>query len=269
MGRQATSISVWLDPSVTEWLTLNPDGSFSSYANLQRKPPESGTGHFRSDEEVWQAAEELISRFDPPPGLLRHTLKRRRGITDIIYCNFDVKPYGYWSEAGNCASVSFQASEGAVLHSLVGRGWSHEPPNIRVAEAEARAIAAAGTGRDADGWSYVIKWAKSTPDPKRRGVQKTQRLIYSMYRDDGDGGVLIDTVTGELVGVYTGLAGQDISGGQNYVAKPMNSSSDAPESRQKLPGGWRLSPYLLPAAGLLSLLVAIAVWRARTRVAGS
>jgi hypothetical protein len=269
VGRQTNKISIWLDPSVNEWWTLNLDGSFSAYANYARKPPETGPGHFRTDEEVWQAAEAIVAQFDPPPGLLRHKLKRQRENTDVIYCEFNVKPYGYWSEAGNSASISFQASDGAVLHLIVGRGWNYEPPNIRISEEEARAIASAQTQRDPGGWRYAIKWTTSTPDLERRGVRKTQRLIYSMYREDSDDGVLIDTVTGEVVAALTGLAGKDLPGVQNEAAKPVTSHFDNQESQKEpRPGkGMAASPYFLPAVGLLSILVAIAAWRARNRVA--
>lgn len=161
---------------------------------------QSSSPRFRSDEEAWQAAERLISLFDPPTGLQRHEIRRQSESTDLIHCQFDVKPYGYWSESGNCATVTFRASDGSVKMLLVGRGWTYEAPNIRVTEQQARETAAQRMGVEPSEWQYVIKYAKSTPDLKRCGAQKTQRLVYSLYREANRDGIIIDTVTGEVVG---------------------------------------------------------------------
>lgn len=110
-------IIVSLDGFVS--VRMNLDGSFVMFSNGRRKPPESGSGHFRNDEEAWQRAERIIARLDPPDGLLRESIRRMDESTGEIYCDFDVRPYGYWSEVGNCASVSFQASDGAVLGVIV------------------------------------------------------------------------------------------------------------------------------------------------------
>lgn len=269
VSRREGWIYVFLDPTIDVQVTMENDGTFVSYTDFRRKEPEPGPGRYPTDAEAWRAAEALIARFDPPQGLVRDEIKRQNETVPVIYCFFNERPYGYRSEAGN-TSVCFQKSDGAVLSLIVSKGWSYEPPNIRISEAEAKAIACQRMGGAPPDWDYRISYmagsSPSFPEGIRRlAAQRIARLVYWMVNRTNRDGIIIDTVTGDvLTEMRVGHRGTETGGigsvGAADVPQPARDASGQASSA---------SPWLnrlLIIIGLVAVLVGVGyalIWKRR------
>jgi hypothetical protein len=264
VGRHQTSglIDVFLDGNA--WVTLTSEGKFLGYADMRRKPAESGAGQFATEEEAWRAAEALVAKFDAPEGLVRERIKGGNDPVPVVHCIFETRPNGYPSHHG--ASVSFQRSDGAVLNLIVfPGGWTYEPPNIQISESQAKIIASERMGGAPEDWrGSLVYWAGSSPRHpqaiRQLAEQKIQRLVYSFVRRGDRAGIFIDSVTGDVINQLTGPAEHR----QSQVEQQPNKGVTAPRetAAETADNSRSFIPLAIAVLGLAAIaFVSIRTWR--------
>lgn len=122
---------------------------------------------------------------------------------------FEVRPHGYVALGGNLAMVGFHNASRQIRVVHVSRHWNYEPPQIRISESKAKAIAADETDTAAEAWlatlCYVGEGGPKAPKAIRDLCYKrTMRLCYEL-RSDKRGAVVVDSVTGEVVRTSSNL----------------------------------------------------------------
>lgn len=192
-------------------VALNDEGEMEYFQRAPRtkaanepKPPDT------TEEEIWQIAEQLLAKLSPPKDLKRDHLEKRtendRGRPQPMrwIASFAPRPYGYAS-LGNRAILEVRPHDAAIMTAIVTRGWTHEKPNIKVNDAEAKAIAAKAMGGSPTDWkaedtSYQASYEKGT-QLEVLTKQRILRLCTTLTRDRQM--VTVDTVNGEVVGSGT------------------------------------------------------------------
>ncbi len=254
---------MFLDGNV--WVSLYPDGRFRYYTDARRSPDRSGTGHFPSEEDAWQAAEALLARFETPEGLLRYQIKEGTDAVPVTRCYFRPRPHGYPADTGNTATVTFQKRDGAVLDLSISSGWTFEPPNIQISESQAKVIASERMGGAPEDWrGSLVYWAGSSPRHsqaiRQLAGQKIQRLVYSFVRRGDRAGIFIDSVTGDVINQLTGPSEHRQSQVEQQpnkgVPPPRETAAETAENSRSF------IPFAIAVLGLAALVfVSIRMWR--------
>jgi hypothetical protein len=176
---------------------LDHEGRFLAFVDSKISDPNPGAERYASDDDVWRAVEALATRLGAPRGLVRDQLERRDNDPkgNIFWCRLTKPVHGYRASPGNGVYATIRRSDGAILEFWVSRGWSADPPDVRISETEVRQIACSLYGGHPGSWSVGLRYV---PDERRPG---TQRLAYTMGRGQPGGsvGLIIDAKTGEVI----------------------------------------------------------------------
>jgi hypothetical protein len=146
---------------------LESDGTFIGCSNMSAAshlPKGGAPDKYRTDEEAWRALEDVIASLDLdlPAGLERSSVRRMGGsggdeeYGDYVYSFYmRPKPYGYEHSGGNYLAAEMHRITGRVLSLSVARGWTYEPPDIRVTQEQAIAKAISVLANQATGRSTL------------------------------------------------------------------------------------------------------------------
>ncbi len=260
-------VRVYIDEA---WISLQSTGRLSgiSIGGEQLRPRGGSPDKYRTDEEAWNALDEVINRLDLdlPPGLKRSELTKLESDQGQDYAYlFYMRPdsHGYENSMGNYLAAELHRITGKVLHISVARGHTYEAPNIRITEeqAVAKAVAKLG-GSPADFTGRELKYFSMSydeaPDYFKELIRnKVMRLMYLMSAPQGT--AMIDSVTGDLVTTMH----IDSSPGKP-VKKSVATSAKLKEKVQDSSEQSSLAPIAI--AGLVALFaVAMAAFRMRSR----
>lgn len=188
------------------FVRLNQSGELRSYTNLSPERPidRAEPDRYSTDEQAWQAIEAIITELPVPTGLTRKSFERNApgGPPHIMRFFMHPRPYGYKTNGGNTLSADMHQKTGRVNAIRVSRGWTYEPPNLRITTEQAielARLAHGGTGQD---WQADIRYASfgraTVPQYLRTlHTSKTMRLFYFVWGPRGE--VRVDSVTGEII----------------------------------------------------------------------
>ncbi len=197
-------------------MNLSWDGRLLSFNDwsAQATEPRSGPEKYKTDEEAWQALESMLQKLDVPKDLTDRRLERIEPPgTDYAY-SFELspRPHGFGSQGGNSVVCWLQRVTGRVIRLGISRGWTYEPPNVKVTKEQAIANASVLFPAKGESWSAELKyWAVGNPgapaELREMYARKLARLHYVVTRKKYVGipakrmlseCVLVDAVTGNV-----------------------------------------------------------------------
>lgn len=205
-GESEERIRVHFDDAA---VSLNQNGTLSglSIDGSAMEPRTDTPEKFASDDQAWQAVEEILSRsnIELPPDLERHSLSRgKQAYKEFIYTFYlRPKPYGYGNSSGNYVCVQLHRVTGAVRHVSVASGWTYEEPNLQTSHQEAIQAAMRTLGGSESDWTgkqllYTSASYERAPEHIRRLLERqVMRLMYIISSDRGS--VMVDSVTGDVI----------------------------------------------------------------------
>lgn len=273
--------------------SLKRDGSLISFSirGPALYPKGGAPDKFETDEAAWRALEELFSGvdLDLPRELERHTLERvdHAGMDCVVRLKLRLRPFGYETRAGYYAVAELHRITGRLLYlSLPGKGWTYEPPNVQVSEAQAIEKAVDTLGGVASEWSTELKYATTKYDRAPAYFrplisQQVSRLLYRVLKRDGHGVtsmVIVDSVTGAVVDSGTLVTDVDTRG-KPWNSSPLGSTSPSPTgthpgtpsepaAKDSQPSTWLVgqnSIIAIVAAGSLVVVAGVLAWLCRGR----
>ena len=255
-------------------VSFTGDGKLLGFRDMSdwANKPSSGREKFASDDRAWQLLYSLLGTLDPPKGLTERSLSR----VNLPYAYEFVllpKPYGYGSQGGNSVYCRMNRVTGRVSVFRVSRGWSYEPPNVRVTKEQALEQAFEKFGAPNEKWTCALKyWAVGSEEApiesRKMYARKTLRLHYVLNRRYlVHQALLVDSVTGKVVDSGDHMGTDQLGRSRSLgTAGAHGKGGDAPAPDQ--PGSGLPSPTLSLAIGTgVALLVAggVVLMR-RTRV---
>ncbi len=192
---------------------LTREGYFIGFSNSSGsalRPKGGSPDKFKTDEEAWDALDELIDKLDlnlPPelnPSELKRLSSEGQDYTYLFYKR--PSPFGYANSSGNYLSAQLHRITGRVLGLSVARGWTYERPDLRVSEAQAveKGIEHFG-GTPAEWRGRQLQYASMDYDRapeylKPIIAQKVMRLMHIVTSAYGT--VMVDSVTGAVVDTW-------------------------------------------------------------------
>ncbi len=238
-------------------VTLDEDGrlkSFGDFAAFSGRPESDDEEKYKTDEEAWEAFEEIISRFDTPTDVERTKLTRANEVGLPYWITFLMdreEAYGYPVNGGNRVFATMDRMSGKIISFSAVSGWSYEGPNIRTEEADAVAVAIEKYGGVSSDWNAVLRYSYPTglaAGPKMAALMalKKMRLMYVLSSDHGS--VIVDSVTGKLVDYgQFGLqaAAQTSAAGTNGGTTEQTASEHGPSSEDATGGSKSDEPITL------------------------
>lgn len=210
-GTSLPYIQVFFGDATT---TLRADGTFMSFSvrGHALEPKGGAPDLYRTDEAAWRALDEIMNRVDLalPTELEPHKLEREDsvGLDYVLRLTMRLRPYGFETRSGHYLVAEIHRITGKLLYlSLPGTGWTYEPPNIRVSEAQAIEKAIETLGGEPYEWDVDLKYATSSFDRspeyfKPLISQRIMRLLYRVTKFDGHSStaiVVVDSVTGNVI----------------------------------------------------------------------
>lgn len=186
---------------------LDSFGQFQGFVNLSREAQQPRGGapdKYVSDDAAWNALDAILTHFDAPQNLLRTRLVRESGAGKPYAMQYTMgpRPNGFEADGGNQVTAAMHRITGRVLAISMTRGWTYEPPNIRVTAESAIATARVVYGGSVQDWQAILKYCTvAKPDApaytRALHANKTMRLYYDVWSDRGN--ATVDSVTGEIV----------------------------------------------------------------------
>ena len=247
---------------------LKSDGTFTGFANMGSAASNArgpGSDIFGADEEVWARLLEITAEIELPEGLERSKLERedREGLPFCFRLTMRPSPFGYVDSDGNYLVAELHRTTGQLLGLSVARGWTYEPPNIRMSESQAIARGVDAFGGDPAEWraQLVYKSLAYERAPsyfKPMITRQKMRLMYIVSSDRGT--VMIDTVTTSVLDSWKIDA--DGGSGKNSSVSPTGSAAGVAQglksgdSRDPLASAGPTSRVLSLAIGTGALLIA-------------
>ncbi|HRI43376.1 MAG TPA: hypothetical protein PLL78_14790 [Fimbriimonadaceae bacterium] len=225
---------------------LTESGEFRALANMggERRVIEgSEPDKYATDEEAWRALEAILADFEVPSELTRKELVRNApgGEPFIMRFVMHPRPYGYEAQGGNAVHASIHQKTGRLRSLRISKGWTYEPPNIRISREQAIEIARNDLGGLAEDWQYVLRYAVvGDPDApasaRELRANSRLRLYYDLWSSYGN--TRIDSVTGEVI---ESIAPNEVARGATTAPPPGRSSkedsSEGPTSTRSDPHG--------------------------------
>ena len=194
-------------------VALESDGTFIGFYNMSGpalEPKRGGPDKYVTDEEAWRALEDVVANLhlNLPPGLERDEIRRQDGETSDFVYKFYMRPrpHGYDHSEGNYLAAELHRITGRVLGLGVSRGWTYEPPNVRVSESQAVERAVETFGGEPSEWRVQLKYDSMAYDRapayfRPMICQQVMRLMYLI--SSGRGTVMVDSVTGSVLDSWT------------------------------------------------------------------
>lgn len=184
-------------------VTLDQAGNFLGFNDLSAavlQPPD-GPPRYPNVMEAWAALNTALRKLKVPEEQRKKTAVAGKK-PPMLKLRMQPEPYGYPAFGGNLVDAKLHAVTGKFVSLLVGRGWTYEPPNIRVKSKAAIATTIATLGGLQDEWeatlSYRTASASDAPEAiQKLNLQRTMRLCYDVSSTWGN--VIVDSVTGEVV----------------------------------------------------------------------
>lgn len=200
--------------------SLKNDSAFLSISSMSKSallPKGGAPDKYETDEAAWRAFEDVLARvdLDLPEGLERHRLERvsHEGQDYVYRFYMRLRPYGYEALGGWKIRGEIQRITGRVVSIVHSRpGWTYEPPNVQVSEAQAIEKAVETMGGPASEWRVELKYGTANydraPEYFRSLIsQQVMRLLYRLQRYDAASGksslISIDSVTGAVLSTQT------------------------------------------------------------------
>lgn len=246
-------------------VSLEIDGTFIGFYNMSGsalEPKRGGRDKYETDEEAWRALEEVLGNLhlNLPPGLKRDEIRRQDGETSDFVYTFYMRPHphGYDHSEGNYLAAELHRVTGRVLGLSVARGWTYEPPNVRVSESQAVERAVETFGGEPSEWRAQLKYKSMAYDRapayfKPMVSQQIMRLMYLIGSERGT--VMVDSVTGSVLDSWTiEEAGHP---GKRAEAATQSRDGEQAEIRTSAPKSGARSSTLSLAIGLGAVLVAV------------
>lgn len=179
-------------------------GEFTRFVSgITGQPKGSAPTKYKTDAEAWKAVEAVLVGFDVPEGLTNKRLQRstRNGEPSTIWFTLEPQPYGYEANEGNFVRATIHQKSGRLMRLEISRGWTHEPPNVRISPEQVIETVRLAHGGKAKDWKASLSYF-SAYDPYATGQQsviptKTKRLFYSLWSNRGT--ARADSVTGKII----------------------------------------------------------------------
>ncbi len=186
---------------------LDEMGRFKGFSNMSaavQEPIREGVDFFDSDDAAWQFLESLLTELSVTGNHVRQRLDT--GIDpdrpNVLSLALGMSPYGYEADGGNVIFARIHRVTGRVISLNLGRGWTHEAPNIRRTPEDAISSVRTIFGGQTQDWRAIIKYV-SIADPaapihtREMRSRREMRLHYMVSSNIGT--AYVDSVTGDIV----------------------------------------------------------------------
>lgn len=224
---------------------LTESGEFRALANMggeRRVIGGSEPDKYQTDEEAWRALEAILADFEIPSGLTRKELVRNApgGEPYIMRFVMHPRPYGYEAEGGNAVHASMHQKTGRLRSLRISKGWTYEPPNVRISQEQAINSTTLAYGGEPEDWQVSLQYRSfakpNVPEYVRAlSANKTMRLFYALWGSRGE--VRIDSVTGEIVDFISpaqiGAAHRKTAGHGDVMASVLKTSDNTQSTANK------------------------------------
>ncbi len=218
------------------------DGSLLSFRDLSKNSvtyEPDDEEKYPTDEEAWQAFEEVISKLETPADVGRTGLSRatKNGLPyTMTFVMERAKAFAWPVTGGNRVTAEMDRMSGKIITLHIVSGWTYERRNVSVGAAAAIGVTRKRYGGVHGDWIPSMRY--SYPDGNAAGAElaalmteKKMRLMYVLKSDSAT--VLVDSVTGKIVD-YSQTALQ--AEAQANAAGAQNGKTEQASSKQAQQG---------------------------------